>query len=120
MRVNRWVRMLGIAGAVALGTGRAGAQNAAREDFICTHGAVKRVISVFNGRTFNGDKPHPGSCHVDYTKDGKTLTVWSSKTDPGYCTAKAAVLITKLVRDNFSCKGPAPPAADTVAHAVPR
>ncbi len=83
--------------------GDAAAQSALREDFICSSGSTRRVVSVFNGKTFVGER-RTGACHVDYTKSGGTQTVWSSKNDPAYCTAKAASLITRLVKGNFSCK----------------
>jgi hypothetical protein len=98
----------------------------AREDFICSSGLERRVISVFNGKAFTGVQS-AGSCRVDYTFDGKTKTIWSSKTDPAYCTSKAAELITKLVRGNFSCKtegaglvGDAPPAQPPPVLHAPR
>ncbi len=74
-----------------------------REDFICSSGATHNVISVYNGEVYDGER-RSGACWVDYTKYGETKTLWSSKNDPAYCTAKAAALITKLVQGNFSCK----------------
>ena len=68
------------------------------EKFVCTSGAVKRVVSIFN------DKRESGGCRVDYTKDGETKTVWTSKNDYAYCVAKAVSLVTKLTEGNFSCK----------------
>lgn len=93
------------------------------EDFICMSGPVKRVVSVFNRNTISGNRKL--SCRVDYTKDGETRTLWSSKTDHAYCAAKATLLVTNLVKGNFSCKAetleppdeiepePAPPATNS-------
>jgi hypothetical protein len=45
----------------------------------------------------------PKSCRVDYTRNGRTTTVWSSKTGYAYCVAKAASLVTKLAEGHYSC-----------------
>ncbi len=123
--------VLGILGLASAGASRAQAPADAREDFICSSGSSRRVISVFNGKVFTGAH-NAGSCRVDYTQDGKTKTVWSSKSDPAYCTSKAALLITKLVKGNYSCKTegaaaasdaqpgqPAPPAPPPATHHAP-
>ena len=67
------------------------------------HGSVKRVVSVFN-LNVDGGSPKAHGCRVDYSKDGETKTLWSSKTDHAYCAAKAAALVTNLVNGNFSCR----------------
>jgi hypothetical protein len=41
---------------------------------------------------------------VDYTRNGRTTTLWSSKTGYAYCVAKAASLVTKLAEGHYSCK----------------
>jgi hypothetical protein len=79
------------------------AQMESQEEFVCTSGPVKRVVTIFNGNAANG-KRESGGCRVDYTKDGATKTVWTSKNDYAYCVAKALSLVTKLVEGNFSCK----------------
>jgi hypothetical protein len=61
------------------------------DDFICTSPTERREIRVVPG------------CHVEYTKDRGTSTLWSSH-DPAYCAAKAAGLVATLVKANFSCK----------------
>jgi hypothetical protein len=103
----------------ALAAGSAQAQTP-REDFICSSGSTRHVISVYNGEVYDGER-RTGACRVDYTKYGETKTVWSSKNDPAFCTAKAAALITKLVQGNFSCKtlGAAPGRPDADGHAAP-
>jgi hypothetical protein len=46
----------------------------------------------------------PKACRVDYTRNGETQTVWSSKTGYTYCVAKAASPVTKLAEGHYSCK----------------
>jgi len=79
------------------------AQEQPHEEFICTSGPTKRVVSIFNRDESNGERKI-GGCRVDYTKDGATKTVWSSKTDSAYCVEKALSLVKKLVAGNFTCK----------------
>ena len=70
------------------------------EEFICTFGANSRTVRVV--RT---DAAHePKACRVDYTRNGRTTTVWSSKTGYAYCVAKAASLVTKLAEGHYSCR----------------
>jgi hypothetical protein len=73
------------------------------QDFTCTFGTEKRVISVYNDDTANGGGKH-GSCRVDYTKGGTTKTLWSSSSDRAYCAQKATSLVTKLAQGRFSCR----------------
>jgi len=79
---------------------RAQTQPGPHEDFTCTSGAVTRLISIFNlsaqGQT--------GACRVDYTKDGKTNTLWSARNDYPYCVEKALSLVTRLTESNYSCR----------------
>jgi hypothetical protein len=76
------------------------AQAQSNEQFICTFGADRRLVSIVKT-----DAAHePKSCRVDYTRNGKTTTVWSSKTGYAYCVTKAAALVTKLAVDHYSCK----------------
>jgi hypothetical protein len=103
MKFAKRIRLLWIFGLAAASASSGQVQTELHEDFICTSGAVKRVVSVFN-RNGDNDKRKLGGCRVDYTKDGKTKTVWSSTTERGYCAAKAASLVTNLVKGNFSCK----------------
>ncbi len=71
----------------------------AREEFVCTSGPDTRVISISSAN--GGDR---AICRVDYTKAGKTKTLWSSSSDRAYCTKKALSLVTKLIQGNYSCK----------------
>jgi hypothetical protein len=76
------------------------AQAQSNEEFICTFGSDTRTVSIVKT-----DAVHePKACRVDYTRNGRTTTLWSSKTGYAYCVAKAASLVTKLTEGHFSCK----------------
>jgi hypothetical protein len=77
------------------------AQQGPHEEFTCTSGAVTRLISIFN---LSASQGQTGACRVDYTKDGTTSTLWSSRNDYPYCVEKALSLVTKLTESNYSCK----------------
>jgi hypothetical protein len=102
MKSTDWVRLLWIFSifllAAAKSTGQV--QVESDEQFICTSGPVKRVVRIVNRHA----EKELGGCRVDYIKDGKTKTVWSSKSGYAYCVAKAVSLVTKLGQGNFSCK----------------
>jgi hypothetical protein len=102
MLTNR-VRLIWIFCLATAGANSAHSQMQSREEFVCTSGSVKRVVAIFNGSSADG-KRGSGGCRVDYTRDGTTKTVWTSKTDYAYCVAKAVLLVTKLSEGNFSCK----------------
>ena len=70
------------------------------EEFICTFGPDSRMVSVVKIDAARA----PKACRVDYTRNGRTTTVWSSKTGYAYCVAKAAALVTKLAEGHYSCK----------------
>jgi hypothetical protein len=100
MKVTDWVRLLSIFLWAAANVSSGQVQAESQEQFICTSGAVKRVVRIVNRHA----EKEPGGCRVDYIKDGKTNTVWSSKSGYAYCVAKAVSLVTKLGQGNFSCK----------------
>lgn len=76
------------------------AQAQSQEEFICAYGSDTRVVSVVKA-----DAAHdPKACRVDYTRNGATSTMWSSKTGYAYCVTKAAALVTKLAERHYSCK----------------
>jgi hypothetical protein len=89
-----WIFCVGLAGA------NARAQIESHQKFVCTSGPVKRVVTIYH----DSAKRESGGCRVDYTKDGETKSVWTSKKDYAYCVAKAVSLVTKLTEGNFSCK----------------
>jgi hypothetical protein len=70
------------------------------EEFICTFGSDNRMVSVVKTDAAR----EPKACRVDYTRNGRTTTLWSSKTGYAYCVAKAASLVTKLAEGHYSCK----------------
>src|ERR1700729_3971028 len=76
------------------------AQSQSHEEFICTFGSAKRMVSVVK----TDPAREPKACRVDYTRNGRTTTLWSSKTGYAYCVAKAASLVTKLAEGHYSCK----------------
>src|SRR5882672_6231046 len=103
MNFTNRVRLIWIFSLATAGASSVQAQMQSREEFVCTFGSVKRVVTIFKGNSADG-KRESGGCRVDYTRDGATKTVWTSKTDYAYCVAKAVLLVTKLVEGNFSCK----------------
>jgi hypothetical protein len=76
------------------------AQAQSQEEFTCTFGSDKRMVSVVKPNAAR----EPEACRVDYTRNGRTTTLWSSKTGYAYCVAKAASLVTKLAEGHYSCK----------------
>jgi hypothetical protein len=76
------------------------AQARSDEQFICTFGSEKRMVSVVKTDAAR----EPKACRVDYTRHGKTTTLWSSNTGYAYCVARAASLVTKLAEGHYSCK----------------
>jgi hypothetical protein len=75
-------------------------QAQSKEEFVCTFGSDSRMVSVVKTDTAR----EPRACRVDYTRNGRTTTLWSSKTGYAYCVAKATSLVTKLTGGHFSCK----------------
>jgi hypothetical protein len=75
-----------------------------RDSFICRSSTEVREI-----KTYVSNAPHTASkedlsCRVDYVKDGRTQTVWTSHTNRSFCDSKASDLAAKLEQSNFSCK----------------
>jgi hypothetical protein len=103
MKFASRVRLMWIFCLVTASASGGQAQTELHEDFICTSASAKRLVSVINSYVTDGIRKSAG-CRVDYTKNGETKTVWSSKTDHAYCAAKAASLVTTLAKGNFSCK----------------
>jgi hypothetical protein len=76
------------------------AQAQSDEEFLCSFGSDKRVVSLIKVDAAR----EPKACRVDYTRSGHTTTIWSSKTGYAYCVAKAASLVTRLAEGHYSCK----------------
>jgi hypothetical protein len=81
-------------------TSIATAQAQSNEEFICAFGSDKRIVSIVKTDAAR----EPKACRVDYTRNGRTTTLWSSNTGYAYCVAKAASLVTKLAEGHYSCK----------------
>jgi hypothetical protein len=71
-----------------------------RQSFLCRSNNEVREIKTY---IF---PPHEGelACRVDYIKNGKTSTLWSSRSSQSYCDGKASQLATRLSSGNFSCQ----------------
>ena len=95
MKCANRVRVSGVLCLVIASASSGQALIEAHEEFLCTSGAATRIVSIY--------KRESGACRVDYTKDGKTNTLWMSKADYAYCTAKALSLVTHLVEAKYSC-----------------
>jgi hypothetical protein len=100
----RFRYLLKFAGCLCFGlfTVNSKAQSQSHQDFVCSSGAVKRIVSIIS--LGSSDRQPRGSCRVDYTEDGATRTLWSSTTGFAYCTKQATGLVTKLVEAHFSCR----------------
>jgi hypothetical protein len=71
---------------------------AAQEQFVChLPGTSDRLIGIY--RPPGG----PQSCRVDYTRDGKTRSLWSSGHDYKFCVRKALEIVGLLEGVNFKC-----------------
>jgi hypothetical protein len=96
--------LVGMAG-MALWTCGARAQAAlpespavAQEQFVChLPGVSDRSIGIY--RPPSG----PQRCRVDYTRDGKTRSLWSSGRHYEYCVRKALEIVGLLEGVNFKC-----------------
>jgi hypothetical protein len=77
------------------------ADSQSRQDFSCSLGGMKRVVSIVT--VDPSDKQPRGSCRVDYMKEGTAKTVWSSVTSHAYCVKQATALVTKLAESHYSC-----------------
>jgi hypothetical protein len=103
MKVANTVGIVSMLCLAAAGAGSGQSRPQSHQEFICTAGPVRKVVSIFNSPASDGSRVS-GGCRVDYTKNGQTRTVWSSKSDYASCAAKAVALVTKLARGNYSCK----------------
>ena len=70
----------------------------AQEQFICSlPGASDRLIGIY--RAPSGSQ----RCRVDYTRDGKTHSLWSAGHDYAYCVRKALEIVGLLEQVRFKC-----------------
>lgn len=71
----------------------------AQEQFIChLPGSSDRRIGIY--RPPGG----PQHCRVDYTRDGKTRSLWSSTHNYKFCVRKALEIVGLLEEANFKCR----------------
>jgi hypothetical protein len=82
-------------------TANSEAQSQSHQDFICSQGPSKRIVSIISFSP--SDRKPRGACRVDYIKNGVTRTIWSSETDLSYCAKQATQLVTTLVEAHYSC-----------------
>jgi len=71
----------------------------AQEQFTCSlPGTSDRRIGIY--------RPPGGRqrCRVDYTRDGKTRSLWSAGHDYAYCVRKALEVVRLLEQANFKCR----------------
>jgi hypothetical protein len=70
----------------------------AQEQFICSlPGTSDRRIGIY--RPPGG----PQRCRVDYTRDGKTRSLWSAGHDYAFCVRKALEIVGLLEQASFKC-----------------
>jgi len=69
------------------------------QEFVCVRSAEQRIIALYNQLN---ERSSVG-CRVEYTKAGRTQTLWTSQVTRGYCTGKATQLVTQLSQDGFQC-----------------
>jgi hypothetical protein len=70
----------------------------AQEQFIChLPGTADRLIAIY--RPPGG----PQRCRVDYTRDGKTRSLWNSGHDYKFCVDKALEIVGLLEGVKFKC-----------------
>ncbi|QMU60624.1 MAG: hypothetical protein GKR92_02495 [Gammaproteobacteria bacterium] len=71
----------------------------ASEEHVCTNGDAMRVISVAYQ---DGQNQMP--CEVNYDKGEGVQTLWSAKSEIGYCESKAREFIEKHESWGWSCE----------------
>jgi hypothetical protein len=75
-----------------------GPASLAQEQFIChLPGTSDRMIGIYR------PPDDPKRCRVDYTRDGKTRSLWSSGHDYKFCVRKALEIVGLLEEVNFKC-----------------
>jgi hypothetical protein len=83
----------------------------AQEQFIChLPGTPDRRIGIYRPAGLQ-------RCRVDYTRDGRTRSLWSSGHDYQFCVRKALDIIELLESVNFKCS---PQASDAAGSAPSR
>ena len=71
-----------------------------QEQFICRlPGATDRRIGIYRP----GGPRSPRRCRVDYTRNGRTRSLWSSGHGYEFCIRKALEIVALLQSVNFEC-----------------
>lgn len=71
----------------------------ANETYACSHGDMKREITVAY-ETADSTVP----CEVTYTKeDGSTQSLWQAQSETGYCEGKAEAFVEKQRGWGWEC-----------------
>ncbi len=76
-----------------------GVKSFASEEHVCTNGDTMRVISIAYE---DGQNQIP--CEVNYDKGEGVQTLWSAKSEIGYCESKAREFIEKHESWGWSCE----------------
>ena len=83
----------------------------AQELFICSlPGASDRLIGIY--RAADGAQ----RCRVDYTREGKTRSLWSAGHDYAFCVRKALEIVGLLEQARFKCSPQTREAATPLNH----
>jgi hypothetical protein len=101
MRI-RYLPRLAVCLGCSLVAVNAQAQSQSHQDFVCSSGSGKRIVSIISLGP-SARQPR-GACRVDYTKNGAAKTLWSSATGLAYCAKQATRLVTKLGEAHYSCR----------------
>ncbi len=80
----------------------------------CTKGALTRTIAVVYA-----DPGQPVPCEVLYEKptEQQTMTLWRAANEAGYCEARAAEFVEKLISLDWQCTDVAERGAEAEAAA---
>lgn len=97
------------AGGARAQTPTVGPRALAQEQFTCRlSGTSDRRIGIY--RPPGG----PQRCRVDYTRNGRTRSLWSAAHDYKFCVRKALEIVGLLEQANFKCNPQTTGAAEPV------
>ncbi len=71
----------------------------ADEEYVCNNGDAKRVILV----TYESDQEQV-PCEVQYDKGEGAQTLWSARSEVGFCENKASEFVEKQESWGWSCE----------------
>lgn len=70
----------------------------AGEDYVCDNNGVKRIVSIVYQ---NEEQPVP--CEVRYDKGQGVETLWTAKSEVGFCEARVSEFIEKQESWGWNC-----------------